>query len=125
MIDLKYASIQEIYNAYKQKQVTVRELVLSFLSEIARIDKCRDGLNSVLEINPDALFIADELDKRLREGETLPPLFGIPVLLKDNINTADRLHTSAGSVALSDNYASYSAIHWISKHDDSDRTKKG
>lgn len=109
MLDFKFASIQEIHNAYKEKQITVRELVLFFLSEIAKIDKCSDGLNSVLEINPNGLFIADVLDKRLQEGEELTPLFGIPVLLKDNINTADRLHTSAGSLALSDNFVSYDA----------------
>ena len=109
MHDFKYASIQELHNAYKEKLITVRELVLFFLSEIAKIDKCVDGLNSILEINPDALFIADELDKRLQEGEELTKLFGIPVLLKDNINTADRLHTSAGSLALSDNYVLYDA----------------
>ena len=84
-------------------------MVLSYLNRIAKIDKCGDGLNSVLEINPDALFIADELDKALIHGGMIPPLFGIPVLLKDNINTADRLHTGAGSVALADNYAPYDA----------------
>lgn len=114
MLDFKYASIQEIHNAYKEKLITVRELVLFFLSEIAKIDKCGEELNSILEINPDALFIADELDKRLQEGEELTTLFGIPVLLKDNINTADRLHTSAGSLALSDNYVLYDA-HIVSR----------
>lgn len=109
MFDMKYASIQEIHKAFKEKQMTVRALVLSYLSRIAKIDKCTGGLNSVLEINPDALFIADMLDERLQNGEELTPLFGIPVLLKDNINTADRLHTSAGSVALADNHAPYDA----------------
>jgi amidase len=109
MFDIKYTTIQEIHKAFKEKQITVRALVLSYLSRIAKIDKCTGGLNSVLEINPDALFIADVLDERLQNGEELTPLFGIPVLLKDNINTADRLHTSAGSVALADNYAPYDA----------------
>jgi amidase len=109
MLDITLASIEEIHNAYKEKQITVRQLVLSFLSRIAKIDKCSNGLNSVLEINQDSLFIADELDQRLNEGEELTQLFGIPVLLKDNINTADKLHTSAGSVVLADNYAPYDA----------------
>ena len=114
-----YATISEIHSAYNDKKLSVRNLVLSFLSRIASIDKCKDGLNSVLEINPDALCIADELDQRLLHGGEIAnrksgdfrfgPLFGIPVLLKDNINTADRLHTSAGSVALADNYAPYDA----------------
>ena len=109
MFDIKYGSIQDIHRAYKAKRLTVRELVLIYLSRIAEIDKCEGGLNSVLEINPDALFIADALDAKLRNNEDMPPLFGIPILLKDNINTADRLHTSAGSVALADNYAPYDA----------------
>jgi amidase len=62
-----------------------------------------------LEINPDALFLADKLDKEMTKYEKLPTLFGIPILVKDNINTADKLHTSAGSLALAYNYAPYDA----------------
>ena len=109
MCDINYASIDEIHQMFKEKKLTVRGLVLEFLSKIAERDKCENGLNSVLEINPDALFVADKLDKILENGDEIPPLFGIPVLLKDNINTNDRLHTSAGSVALKNNYASYDA----------------
>lgn len=111
MHDYSFASIHEIHKQYQEKQLTVRNLVLMYLERIAKIDKCQDGLNSVLEINPDALFIADTLDKKLSNlnifniEETLSPLFGIPVLLKDNINTADRLHTSASADALKNNYA--------------------
>ena len=109
MFDAHYASIQEIHKLFKEKKLTVRGLVLCYLSRIAEIDKGANGLNSVLEINPDALFIAGQFDEKLRNGEALTPLFGIPVLLKDNISTCDRLHTSAGSVALADNYAPYDA----------------
>ena len=109
MPDLIHASIQDIHSLYKQKQLTVRSLVFEFLSRIAKLDHCPGGLNSILEINPDALFIADTLDEKLRKNKEMPPLFGIPVLLKDNINTSDRLHTSAGSVALKDNFASCDA----------------
>ena len=111
MLDLHYASIQDIHRLYREKQLTVRALVLSFLKRIADIDACDGGLNSVLEINPDALFIADAMDRRLRDGDGLShaPFFGIPVFLKDNVNTKDRLHTSAGSVALAGNYAPYDA----------------
>ena len=114
MSEYCFASIKEIQKAYNDKKLSVKELVLSFLSRIAEIDKCKDGLNSVLEINPDAIAIAESLDLKMQgggllNGGKLPPLFGIPVLLKDNINTADRLHTSAGSVALAGNYAPYDA----------------
>lgn len=109
MPDFAYATIREIHQAYLEKRLTVRELVLTYLSRIAQFDSCARGLRSVLEVNPDALFIADGMDQKLASGAELPPLFGIPILLKDNINTADRLHTSAGSVALQDNYAPYDA----------------
>jgi len=104
-----FETIPEIHQMYRDKRITVREAVFAYLTRIAEIDKRADGLRSVLEINSDALFIADSMDRQLREGGDMPPLFGIPVLLKDNINTADRLHTSAGSVALADNYAPYDA----------------
>ncbi len=109
MLDPSYASIGDIHRSYAQGETTVRAVVLSYLSRIAAIDSCEGGLRSVLEINPDALFLADELDERLEKGEAMGPLFGIPILLKDNINTADRLHTSAGSVALADHHAPYDA----------------
>ncbi len=110
MAGYQFATISELHAAFRDGSLTVRELVLSFLARIAEIDKGENGLNSVLEINPDALFIADSLDKKIRSGETLGALFGIPVLLKDNINTADRMHTSAGSLALQGNYAPYDAF---------------
>ena len=104
-----FDSIQALHELYRDGKTTVREVVLAYLARIAEIDQCEDGLRSVLEINPDALFIADGMDKKLQSGEDMPPLFGIPILLKDNINTVDRLRTSAGSVALADNYARYDA----------------
>jgi len=128
MLDIAYASITEIHEAYRRKETTVEEVVLAYLTRIAKIDMGADGLKSVIEINPDALFIAKALDQKMQKihemdrehmddrqlnGEykagLMLPLFGIPVLLKDNINTHDRLHTTAGSVALADNYAPYDA----------------
>ena len=104
-----YSSIQEIHKAYREGTTTVKEVVLTFLLRIAEIDSCKDGLKSVIEVNPDIIFIAETLDRELPNIDKLPVLFGIPVLLKDNINTKDRMHTTAGSVALADNYASYDA----------------
>ena len=113
MLDYRFASINEIHNAYRDRKLTVRELVVSFLDAIAKLDQGEDGLHAVMEVNPDALFIAkamdQQLDSMLHSGTPLPPLFGIPVLLKDNINTADRLHTTAGTLALNDLYAPYDA----------------
>ena len=113
MTDYRFASISEIHNAYRERKLTVRDLVLTFLDAIAKLDQGPDGLHAVMEINPDALFIAKAMDQQLNDFlkscEDLPPLFGIPILLKDNINTADRLHTTAGTLALNDLYAPYDA----------------
>ena len=113
MLDYRFASINEIHNAYRDRKLTVRELVVSFLDAIARLDQGEDGLHAVMEVNPDALFIAkamdQQLDSMLQSGTPLPPLFGIPILLKDNINTGDRMHTTAGTLALNDLYAPYDA----------------
>jgi amidase len=70
------------------------------LSRIEEIDKSGPSLNSVIEINPDALTIADALDKEHKEKGARGPMHGIPVLIKDNIDTADRMQTTAGSLAL-------------------------
>ena len=104
MLDIAYASIHELHEAYREGTLTVKEVVLAYLARIAKIDSCEGGLKSVIEINPDALFIAETLDRRWKETKEMPPLFGIPVLVKDNINTSGKMRTSAGSVALADNY---------------------
>ena len=80
---------------------TARSLVEQYLSRIDSLDKKGLVLNHVLETNPDALTIADQRDSERQSGKAvLGPLHGIPILIKDNIDTADRMHTSAGSLAL-------------------------
>lgn len=108
-MDIQEATITELQEGMNQKQLTARELVLFYLSRIAQIDQCEGGLNAVLEINPDALFIADMLDDERKRGRVRSSLHGIPIMLKDTINTADKMHTSAGSLALADNLAPYDA----------------
>jgi len=79
---------------------TSRKLVEQFLARIDAIDKHGPTINSVIEVNPDARKIADELDQeRARKGPR-GPLHGIPVLIKDNIDTADQMLTTSGSLAL-------------------------
>src|SRR5207248_166615 len=70
-----------------------------YLTRIADIDK---KLNSIIELNPDALAIADQMDRERKAGKVRGPLHGIPVLIKDNIDTADKMKTTAGSLALLD-----------------------
>lgn len=100
-------TIKEITTLLEKKEISVKELVQIYIDRIRRIDQGEDGLNSVLEINPDALDIADKLDKGHVENKSR--LFGVPILLKDNIDTADRMHTSAGSLALADSISAKDA----------------
>jgi amidase len=106
-----YKSISEIHAEYRNGTSSVKDIVLAYLTRIAEVDSVADGLRSVAEINPDILSVANALDRGVKKNKTndFPPLFGIPILLKDNINTRDKLHTTAGSLALADNYAPYDA----------------
>lgn len=97
-------SIAELQEGYQSGEYTIREVVQAYLDRIGAIDKNGPSLNSVIQINPDALAIADSLDKELREGQQRGALHGIPVLLKDNIDTHDKMPTTAGSRALAESY---------------------
>lgn len=97
---IEEATITELQAAMFEGQTTARQLAEQYLERIQAIDKSGPTLNSVLEINPDALSIADTLDaERARQGPR-GPLHGIPIMLKDNIATADTMQTTAGSLAL-------------------------
>jgi len=85
-------------------RLTSRTLVLAYLSRIEAHDQLGERLQSVIETNPDAVAIAAELDRERRAGRVRGPLHGIPVLVKDNIASADRMQTTAGSLALSRNF---------------------
>ncbi|WP_410513615.1 amidase family protein [Paenibacillus sp. BR2-3] len=104
------ATITDIQAALDSGEITSRQLVLMYLERIADHDKNGLTINSVLEINPDALFIAESLDVERSLRGPRGPMHGIPVLLKDNINTGDKLHTSAGSLALKDSFAGEDAF---------------
>jgi amidase len=94
------STIAELQAAMRAGDLTSRELTRAYLERIHDVDWSGPQLNSVIEINPDALGIARQLDSERRAGQLKGPLHGIPVLLKDNIATADRLETTAGSFAL-------------------------
>jgi len=79
---------------------SARSITEKYLARIEEIDKQGPALNSVIEVNPEALAIADALDKERKENHVRGPMHGIPVLIKDNIDTADRMQTTAGSLAL-------------------------
>ena len=97
--DVEEATVASLQVAMQKGDVTARDLVTNY---IARIKSGDQQTNSVIEINPDALEIAAALDLERKSGKLRGPLHGIPVVLKDNIDTADKMKTTAGSLALMD-----------------------
>lgn len=104
------SSIMELYYALNEGRITSKELVTIYLERIAEFDKSDPKINSIIEINPDALHLAEAMDNERRLGKLRGFLHGIPVLIKDNISTKDKMHTSAGSLALKDSYVPYDAF---------------
>jgi amidase len=98
--DLNELSITNLQEGIKDGKYTARDLVEKYLARIEAIDRKGPTLRSVIEVNPDALPLADELDREHKKTGSRGPLHGIPVLIKDNIDTADRMATTAGSLAL-------------------------
>ncbi len=98
--ELEDATIAELQAALDSGKYTARKLVELYLERIDELDQAGPRLNQVLETNPDALDIADALDRERKSAGVRGPLHGIPILLKDNIATADRMATTAGSLAL-------------------------
>ncbi|MEN2768797.1 amidase family protein [Ornithinibacillus xuwenensis] len=99
------ASVVELQEAMDRGKVSAKKLTMLFLEQIAKYNHDGPMLNAVIEVNPDALFIAEALDLERKEIGSRGPLHGIPVLIKDNIDTNDKMHTSAGSIALANNIA--------------------
>ena len=98
--DLLETSIAELGAQMHSGERTARQITELYLERIARHDRDGVGLRAVIETNPDALAIAEGLDAERAAGQVRGPLHGIPILLKDNIDTADRNTTTAGSLAL-------------------------
>lgn len=93
-------TIDELQRRMAAGETTARSLTQAYLERIAELDRAGPTLKAVIEINPDALTLAAERDAERRDGKLRGPLHGIPVLIKDNIATADRMETTAGSLAL-------------------------
>jgi amidase len=102
--ELDEITIADLQDGMKSGKFTARSLVEKYSARIEEIDSNKDkngpAINSILEMNPDALSIAESLDQERKANKTRGPLHGIPVLIKDNIDTADRMMTTAGSLAL-------------------------
>lgn len=100
--ELDELTIQQLQEGLKSGKYTSRRLVAAYLTRIQQIDGQGPTLRSVIETNPDALTLADAADQERKAGKVRGPLHGIPVLIKDNIATGDRMKTTAGSLALAD-----------------------
>jgi amidase len=98
--ELEEATLQQMQDGMRSGRWTSRSLTEAYLARIAELDRQGPALHSVIETNPDALSIAAALDAERQGGRLRGPLHGIPVLLKDNIDTGDRMMTTAGSYAL-------------------------
>ena len=98
--DWEELTVRDAQAAISAGRVSARRLTEMYLERIERIDRRGAALNSVIETNPDAISIADALDRERKAGRTRGPLHGVPVLIKDNIDTADKMLTTAGSLAL-------------------------
>lgn len=94
------ATIEQLQQEMAAGRLTAHALTAAYVQRIAEVDRAGPKLNAVIELNPDALAIADQLDAERKAGHVRGPLHGIPVLLKDNIDTADKMQTTAGSLAL-------------------------
>jgi amidase len=97
---LEELTIEDLGGGLSSGDWTCRALTEMYLERIEALDRQGPSLYAILEVNPDALSIADGLDRELRGGRRRGPLHGIPIVLKDNIDTADRMTTTAGSTAL-------------------------
>jgi len=96
------ADIRKLSSGYASGEYTITDVTQAYLNRIERIDRTGPTLRSIIEVNPDALAIANELDAELAAGKRRGPLHGIPIVLKDNIDTHDKMATTAGSRALMD-----------------------
>ncbi|HTI90419.1 MAG TPA: amidase [Puia sp.] len=107
---LTEVTIDELQQKMSSGELTSKSLTKLYLKRIEAIDKKGPSLNAVIELNPDALAIAESLDAERKAGKVRGPMHGIPVLVKDNINTGDKMMTTAGSLALEGHIAAQDAF---------------
>jgi amidase len=103
--DYTETTIAELHDRMQRGELSSEQLVSWYLQRIDAIDRAGPGLHAIIEINPDALLIARALDEEWQSSGPRGPMHGIPVVLKANIDTADQMHTTAGSLALAQHIA--------------------
>ncbi len=109
-LNLEEITIDELQQKMASGEQSSKSITKMYLKRIQDIDKNGPELNSVIEINPDAIAIAEKMDAERKAGKLRGPMHGIPVLIKDNINTGDKMMTTAGSLALVGNKAAKDAF---------------
>jgi amidase len=107
--ELDEATIADLQKSMQAGAHSAVSIAQAYLARIDAVDKRGPAINAIIELNPDALAIAEALDRERREKGARGPLHGIPLLLKDNIDTGDRMRTSAGSLALAESVAARDA----------------
>jgi amidase len=105
--ELDEATVADLQHAIQNGKETAESITSKYLQRIEEVDRSGPAVNSVIEVNPDAIEIARKLDARRGPRG---PLYGVPILIKDNIGTADKMATSAGSLALAQNHAAKDAF---------------
>ena len=108
--ELNEISIDQLQKKMQDGTLSSKAITQLYLNRIDQIDKKGPALHAVIELNPDAISIAEAMDNERKEGKIRGPLHGIPVLIKDNINTGDKMMTTAGSLALVGNRAKADAF---------------
>jgi amidase len=108
--DLEEATIRALIQDQQAGRRTARQIASAYIARIQTLDRNGPALHATIELNPDALTIADSLDADRSAGRVRGPLHGIPVLIKDNIDTADHMTTTAGSLALEGSIAARDAF---------------
>jgi amidase len=103
-------TIAELQEKMELGELKARQIAELYLQRIEEVDKDGPFINSIIELNPDALEIADALDQERKAGKVRGQMHGIPILLKDNIDTHDKMQTTAGSLALEGNMAAKDAF---------------
>lgn len=109
-VDLNEVTIDELQQKMQSGDMTSKSITQWYSKRIEDIDKAGPKINSVIEINPDAVAIASTMDAERKAGKVRGPMHGIPVLIKDNIDTGDKMMTTAGSLALVGNKAGKDAF---------------
>jgi amidase len=108
--ELEEITLGKLQDGMASGRWTARSITEGYIGRIDALDKRGPAVNAIIELNPDALAIAEAMDRERKAGHVRGPLHGIPVVIKDNIDTADRMATSAGSLALAENHAARDAF---------------